>query len=609
MTEFLASILQQTAALCAPIPGASPSGADLALEPEFEAIKGEIDKLSSLSGGSVDWRQVVRGAEDLLSNRTKDLRLAFWMAAGEVTRSGWTGFARSLVVCRALVTDFWSTMYPVRPKGRANIAAWFGERVNPQLVELKVDLESGDAVRACAELLTEIDGVFSEKLGDAYSGMGSVRNTMRLRVKDIPLPPPPPPTPPPPQEASPEWADDDDDVSVSIDNDDDDAGGASSASSSSSEEDDDAPAQSVPAGGVSLSTRSEDASATVAVCSETLIKLARAMVQADAPRAWAYRLHRAALWLPLETPSSRLAGPGDELRGRLSSLLASGRWGELLQAAEEASSLAPLWLDAQRYAALAMERLGLAFVEAREVVGRDASDLVRRWPDIVEALFEDGTPLADPETRDWLREEAVRWQLVVSRAADVARDEDAELKRRFHEARDLVGRGRSTEGLALAMQLARRGGDTRARFRASLRVAELAMRVGAYEVALPILDGLFATAEAHSLEAWEPGLCASFYVALVTCLQAEAGEAALERRNKVFERLCRLDPGAALRTRPGGGQGGMIRPSLPSLPSQPSQPGRASGSPSFSAPPLPSSRAVEPEPEESSSAYSDDDDD
>ncbi len=115
MSELLDSIVQQTAPLCAPIPGASPAGADLALEPEFEAIKAEIDKLSSLSGGSPDWRQVIRGSEELLSTRTKDLRLAFWLAAAETTRSGWAGFARALVVCRALVNDYWGAMYPVRP--------------------------------------------------------------------------------------------------------------------------------------------------------------------------------------------------------------------------------------------------------------------------------------------------------------------------------------------------------------------------------------------------------------------------------------------------------------------------------------------------------------
>ena len=41
--------------------GDSPAGADLSLEPEFEKIKGELDKLSSLEGGEVDWRARRRG--------------------------------------------------------------------------------------------------------------------------------------------------------------------------------------------------------------------------------------------------------------------------------------------------------------------------------------------------------------------------------------------------------------------------------------------------------------------------------------------------------------------------------------------------------------------
>jgi hypothetical protein len=102
------------------------------------------------------------------------------------------------------------------------------------------------------------------------------------------------------------------------------------------------------------------------------------------------------------------------------------------------------------------------------------------------------------------------------------------------------------------MQLARRGSDTRERFRSSLDVAHLAIHAGLPDVARPILEGLVAIAQAHALETWDPSLCARLYAGLYRCLPADAPE-----RAGVFQVLCRLDPGAALRAR-GSGSGSEV---------------------------------------------------
>jgi type VI secretion system protein VasJ len=596
MADYLESLLAETEKLRAPIAGDSPGGADVSLEPDFEKIKAEIDKLTSLTGGQVDWRSVSKGAEELLSTKTKDLRLGLWMACGELERGGWKGFARALVVCRAIVIDFWDTMQPVRPKARANIVGWFGERATPQIAALRVDRDVEDPVRACEQLLGEIDGALSEKLGDAYGGMGSARNTMRARVRDIPPPPPPPEEKP---AASSEWADDDDAPAPAADT----SNGAA-------------------AGGVALSTRAEDAGDTARAAGEALVNLARAMRMQDPTRAWAYRLHRTGIWLPFDAPpTDALPAPAPELRAGVRTLFAQARWAELLSAAEEASATSPMWLDAHRFAAIATERLGLAYADAREVVGRDASDIARRWPFIVERAFDDGTPHADDETRAWLREEAERWQVVAKRGEAAARDEDQKLKKRFDAAQDLVARGHHAEGLALAAETARRAASPRERFRADLAVSELAMSVGAFDVARPLLDGLFAISEAQRLDAWDPALSATLYAGLVKCLEHEAKEGregANDRRAQVFERLCRVDPGAAIRARTGGAQGNgsatissligqVFGRGSDSSHSSSSGSGGSSGATAPSAPAAPASPTVQGAPAKPESEWADDD--
>jgi type VI secretion system protein VasJ len=281
------------------------------------------------------------------------------------------------------------------------------------------------------------------------------------------------------------------------------------------------------------------------------------MLLADTSRAWAYRLHRQAIWQRYEAlavegvegpDAAQLALPGD--------LAATGRWQELAVAGEEQSARSPLWLDPHRFVALALEHMGSAFVDAREAVGRDTSDFVRRNAWLLEAKFSEGIPLASPETVEWLQAESNRWQRgFTSRAMELAKDEEKELADRFSEAKNLVAAGRHVEGLAIAIQLARGGADTRERFRFSIKVAALAMNAGAHEVARPILEGLVATATAHSLETWDPSLCAQLYAGLYRCLPLDAPD-----RSKVFEVLCRLDPGQALRAQGAAAGGPPVRP-------------------------------------------------
>ncbi|MBX3222268.1 MAG: type VI secretion system protein TssA [Labilithrix sp.] len=529
MSDHLETILEETAALRTALAGDAPAGVDLSLEPEFEQVKTELEKLSSLEGGDVDWRLVVDRAEDLLANKTKDLRLAVWLTAGGVERTGWRGFVRGLAVCRGLVADLWEPLLPARPKARTNIVLWLGERVAPKLSELGVSLDDGDDVRAAASLVEEVDQLLADKLGDAFPGIRGLVSAAKARVRDIPEPPPEPVAAPVAEAGPSDWADDDDE-----------------------------PAPPPPTGGVQLSTSAADADATTRACGEALVALARSILLGDLTRAWAYRLHRKGIWLPfehvvVESGVVPLPGPDAATAEQLRDLLAAARWHELVVAGEEASARFPLWLDPQRFVAVALERMGTPFTSAREAVGREATDFARRNAFLLEARFSDDVPVASPETADWLEVEAKRWQLG-SRANDVGRDEDRDLAARFAEARNLVAAGRHAEGLAIAVQLARRGSDTRERFRSSLDVARLAMSAGAHEVARPILEGLVATAAAHALETWDPSLCARLYAGLYRCLPADAPD-----RAKVFEVLCRLDPGAALRARGDGSNGYTTR--------------------------------------------------
>ena len=63
-----------------PIPGAAPTGKDARMEPAYEEVTKEIEKLSALTGAKVVWPTVVEKGSEILKGVSKDLRIASFVA-------------------------------------------------------------------------------------------------------------------------------------------------------------------------------------------------------------------------------------------------------------------------------------------------------------------------------------------------------------------------------------------------------------------------------------------------------------------------------------------------------------------------------------------------
>src|SRR5689334_22354784 len=98
-------------------------GADVTYEEIFEKLKNEVDKTTSLSGGKIDWASIVSGADEILSDKSKDFRVALYFAAGKSQLDGITGVLDGLVLLNELSNAFWDAMFPSlkRPKARSNL--------------------------------------------------------------------------------------------------------------------------------------------------------------------------------------------------------------------------------------------------------------------------------------------------------------------------------------------------------------------------------------------------------------------------------------------------------------------------------------------------------
>lgn len=106
--------------LLAPVPGEEPAGTSLrydAVYPAIEEARREDDP--TLPQGDwerplkrSDWPQVERLCTDALTQRSKDLQLAAWLAESWLHRRGLQGLSDGLALVVGLCTQYWDTVHP-----------------------------------------------------------------------------------------------------------------------------------------------------------------------------------------------------------------------------------------------------------------------------------------------------------------------------------------------------------------------------------------------------------------------------------------------------------------------------------------------------------------
>lgn len=123
--------------LLQPISPEAPGGEDLSFSTEFDTIQeARREEDASLDQGDwvrdikeADWGKVIDQTADILRTRSKDLRVAGWLAEAMGRSDGFAGLADGLTLVEKLLDDFWDHLYP-RPDGtdveeRVGSLAWF----------------------------------------------------------------------------------------------------------------------------------------------------------------------------------------------------------------------------------------------------------------------------------------------------------------------------------------------------------------------------------------------------------------------------------------------------------------------------------------------------
>lgn len=569
-----------------PIAGANPAGDDLTYDAAFESVSKEITKLESVAGGIPNWKDIEASGDRLLAERTKDHRLVVWSAAAKSNLRGWEGLADGLSQYLDVLV-FWDAMYPPvrRLRARANLHEWFIQHVVTLLEDRAVQRKDEGALVAAQATLQEVESTLDDKLGELHPGSARLRSLLQRKLMDMPADeaPPPPPAAAPVEAAPasirdprPAYVEDEVDENGyrrepvrtseplpdgyrTVDEPSytseptpepepyasDDGGGEDEIII---EEEVEEVVEAAPVRRRKRAVRYDanaDPSGALDKALEGLIASAQLARDRDPASPQAWRMRRVVGSLRFDRLPSPVHAPDASLREQLATSFAQGDYRAVIEEGEEALLDHPAWLDGHRLVAEALARSGAQWLGAHQVAVEETLALVTRAPGTVDRRFADDSPVADAATREWLESSRRR----ASGASVVVTAEDQEHERRVAQVHALAKEGRLPDAILLATALANRAADERGRFRGLLLAGTLALNASRPLVARPILESLLEIAERHQLETWEPTLCASLYGSLLSCLRVLRDPSSTEdaRERDLFDRMCRLDPAAAMR--------------------------------------------------------------
>jgi type VI secretion system protein ImpA len=132
------------------LPGDAVCGEDLSFSTEFDQIA-ELRRQDdpTLDQGEwvtslkqADWPAVARLCEQLLRERTKDLRVANWLTEADALTRGYAGLARGLALAAGLCERHWELLHPQADDGdmeqRIGTLSWLLNRVTTLARQLPV---------------------------------------------------------------------------------------------------------------------------------------------------------------------------------------------------------------------------------------------------------------------------------------------------------------------------------------------------------------------------------------------------------------------------------------------------------------------------------------
>jgi type VI secretion system protein ImpA len=551
-----------------------------------------------------DYALVGKLAQEALATRTKDLQLAAWLTESALRTEGFAGLRQGLMLCHGLIDKFWDTLYPPLEDGDAELRAapldWLGSALeiplkNTPLVRAGYDwlklkesrvvgyedqakadkekkarakllaegklapeafdkafvetpkafyLQAEKDLDSCLVALKSLDELCTAKFGDAAPSFGKLKiaieevrhavHTLLEKKRE---------TEPDPVEEKP-------------------AASATDQAGAATATDGSVAHPVTPAIVISVMNSSEPADRREVIAS---VARAAAFLRKREPHSPApYLMMRGLRWGELRAAAkladaTLLEAPPTELRQQIKRLALAEKWSELLEMAESAMSLpcSRAWLDLQRLVVEACTGLGTEYEPVAAAIRSELLALLNDVPQLLDASLLDDTPTANSETKAWLKQ--LKDRPAATPATPQAEGESAALTAgqspapswpakatdSYAQAQEALKAGQAEKAFEIMQKEIAVQRSGRGRFERKLQLVQLCIAAGKDTIAQPLLDDLAVAIDNHKLEDWEDKEMVAAALATVMALSKKIQGNAVEKQ-KLFERICRLDPVRAL---------------------------------------------------------------
>ena len=563
-----------------PISDTAPSGEDIArLEPSTEneewiQIYAELRGLTNKAASNCD--AIVALSQNILANKSKDLRVAGHLVTGLLHQQGFSGFAEGMKAYHTLIQEYWDNgLYPSRDAARGGnvktLDRRLGQDISAQTGEKEYFIPAkpadAEALEEIKETIDAINAILAEKTADRPASLETLSRAIAGRMKEVgaaakKAAPPPEVSKPsekkgvggllrrksPPPVAAPEQAE---------------------AAPEAAEE------------AVAATIKNEIEAA------KAVISAAKFLLRKDPTSVAPYRLLRSSLWymLSLFNPEPNRSGkrvtPYHAPIGktRLEELLRDEEWESLVTECEnvfterfDSAGGGCFCLDIQRFLSIALKelinkadeggdtRVKTAYEAVHKLVLQETVFLVERYPWITEIYYSNETPFVDGQTKNWI-EKTVKPALKTGAGPQPgvptgggSPEGDPRISEDYDKATDLLAKEKLVEAVDLLQTGINTEASRRGLFQRRLNLASLCMDAAQPGMARPILEQLDEEIERLSLDQWDPSLCVQVWYQLKRCYQEliskqeqqESDGVYREKSDKVFEKICRLDIRAAL---------------------------------------------------------------
>lgn len=498
-----------------PLSTGNGAGDDPTYEDDFQLMREEINKLSGTDTGVL-----CRLAESILTQHARDIRVVTWYTMARLQRDGNTGLTDGILLLAAMLEQAGRHCHPQRSTARLAALDWLNSEKVLDTFSRWPDVTREETARTAAALCLLENAV--EQLPEAerptFAGL--------LRMLETRL-------------AG--------------------SGGLDTPVATSGQGHADESTHSTPASGAAVPE-------TAAVKSEVeLVRQLRVLSSwvVEQPQGWlaAHRMMKAARWdLVTQLPAldasgrTRLLPPKADYRAQLKRLYLQQSWTELVEQVDVMFTEGGnrFWLDLQWYLWQGLSRAGGPWEHWAEYILSDLRLLLKRLPGLETLAWNDGTPLADEVTLNWIAEKVnddmpgFSDEPAVATAAQT--DDILALETEAMEKGD-------TEGLEAALVWLQSRPDMaspRSRWLLRLLMAKVAEQYGRNELALHLLGELTDSAPKLTLSEWEPGLLFDVQARRLRLLRMKAGRSESDKArfapemDSLLAGLIALDPARAM---------------------------------------------------------------